>query len=493
MEKGKEKVSAYLTVYLALVMSVLLSLCLVLIEGARSNAIRLESECVVDIALNSVLAEYHRELFRRYNLFAIDSSYGTPHASIDNTEWHLRQYIERNLSIEDIFLSDFLYKDFLAMELEEKAGIEMTKVSILTDGNGAVFRRCAVEAIKDDVGVALLEELVNWTDIVKSEGLQEQNVAAQMQQADAEIQAYDGKEVQISEKEWITIDVTNPTEALNRIRRKGILDTVISNPEEISSKGISEEQLIAERMKCGNYNCGNVFVQKLSGEEQLLERFLFQEYLLRYMGRYGQEKEDAALDYQMEYLIAGNENDLENLKSVANTLCALREAANVMYLFADEEKCLEAEVLATVLTTLFQIPEAASLFKYALLLGWSYAESLYDVEVLLAGGSIPLMKTDATWHYNLDGALAVHNYQGQQLPQEGISYADYLRIFMMFTDLDELTGRAMNMVEADIRLTVGNESFRLDGCYDGIEACMRIESAYGYECEIVRGKFYSLY
>lgn len=489
----KSKLPAYMTVYLTLIMSVLLSLCLALIEGVRSNAIRMESECVVDIALNSVLAEYHRELFRRYNLFAIDFSYGTPYASVDNAEWHLQRYIERNLSTEDIFLSDFLYKDFLAMKLTEETGIEMTKVSIMTDGEGAIFRQCAVEAIKDDVGIALLKELVDWTNIVQSQKLQEKDIAEQMQRAEEEIQTYNGKEIQLSEEEWITIDATSPVEELNRIRKRGILDTVIDNPERLSSKSILTEKLIEERMRRGECNSGNVSVQEWSTDSLLEERFFFQEYLLHYMGRYGHVIDETALDYQMEYLISGKESDFENLKSVANRLCVLREAANVMYLFADEEKCLEAEALATVLTTLLQIPEAASLFKYVMLLGWSYAESLYDVKVLLAGGRVPLIKTDSTWHYSLDGALELQDFQGQQLPQEGLDYADYLRIFMMFIDLDVLTGRAMNMVEADIRLTPGNEYFRLDGCCDGIEACVRIESAYGYRYEMVRGKFYSLY
>lgn len=503
----KKQVPAYLTVYLALVMSVLLSLCLALIEGARSNAIRLEAECVVDIGMNSVLAEYHRELFHQYNLFAIDSSYGTVLPGKANTELHLKQYIERNLSMEDIFLSDFLYKDFLAMNLAETKGTEVTKVSIFTDENGAVFRRRAVEAIKDDVGIAFLEELKDWTETITSQGLLDRDVAAEKQAADEKLQSYDGrevkvsdaewavidgKEVQISEEEWITIEITNPTEGLEKLRKKGILQTVIENPSELSSKSIVQDALIAERIKQGKVNQGNVLLEELSVEEQLLERFFFQEYLLRYLGRYGQEKEASSLNYQMEYLIAGKNNDVENLKSVANTLCVIREAANVAYLFSCEEKCLEAEILAALLASLCMVPEATDVFQLVLLLGWSYAESLYDVKTILSGGRIPILKDDATWHYSLQSAMS-SVVTTQEKEGTGLSYEDYLRVFMMFTDLDTLTCRAMDMVEADIRLTPGNEYFRLDGCYDGIEACVRIQSAYGYEYEITRRKFYSLY
>lgn len=492
-EGKKEGVPAYLTVYLALVMSLLLSFCLALIEGVRSNAIRLEAECVADVAMNSVLAEYHRELFRRYNLFAIDSSYGTPYSSKSNTEYHLQKYIERNLSTEDIFLSDFLYKDFLAMSLDEDIGVEVTRVSILTDGNGAVFRQRAVDAVKNDIGLTLFEDLMDWTDTVTAQGLRDMDLEAQKREIDAQIEAFDGTEVQISEQEWLTVDVINPTENLNQIRSRGILETVIENPQELSRKSIVPDTLVAERMRQGSVNSGNVPVQELSAGEKVLEQFFFQEYLLRYMGRYGQVRENAALDYQIEYLIAGKDNDIENLKSVADTLCVLREAANVIYLFTDGEKSAEAEALGTLLATLIHLPVLAPLFKIVLILGWAYAESVHDVEVLLAGGKIPLMKTDETWYYSLESALVLGDNQEENSEQTGLSYEDYLRIFMMFTDLDTLTARAMNMVEADIRLTAGNSSFRMDGCYDGIEAYIPITSTHGYFYEITRKKYYSLY
>ena len=131
----------YLTVYLTLILTILLSLCLALIEGARSQAIRVEAECVTDIALNSILAEYHRELFNQYNLFAIDSSYGSCNSGVKEMAQHFSEYMNRNLSMENVFLSEYLYKDFLAIQVDE---LDVTAVSILTDERGEVFRKRAV-------------------------------------------------------------------------------------------------------------------------------------------------------------------------------------------------------------------------------------------------------------------------------------------------------------------------------------------------------------
>ena len=51
------------------------------------------------------------------------------------------------------------------------------------------------------------------------------------------------------------------------------------------------------------------------------------------------------------------------------------------------------------------VPEIGELLAATLILGWAFAESVYDVKELLAGEKIPPLKTDATWHYGLSSAL----------------------------------------------------------------------------------------
>lgn len=482
---GANACDGYLTVYLSLVMAVLLALFLALLEGVRSNAIRAEAECVTEIGLNSILAEYHRELLSQYNLFAIDSSYGTRSAGVENMTGHLLNYLERNLSVDDMPGGEYLYRDFLRMSVDS---IELTGVSVITDGDGACFRRRAADVVLDDCNLALLQSVQQWMQVIEDNGLKERDVGAEKSTVDAELESYDGREIQISEKEWTTIHVENPTDGLEQIRNSGILKYVVEDVDALSDKSVVTERLIASRMAEGLINKGNMPLEA-SDREQLVERFLFQEYLIKYLGYYGAEKEEGALSYQLEYLIGNNDTDVANLKEVINILCAIREAANVLYLFSDAEKCGEAEGVAILLASVLLVPEAAPLFKTTLLMGWAYAESLYDVEVLLAGGRIPLIKDKTSWHYDLQEAL---NYGGTVDIQEseGLSYEDYLRIMMMFVELDVLTGRAMNMVEADIRQTAGNSYFRLDNCFEQVVFRIRIKSNYGYEYEITRKKKY---
>lgn len=518
----KEQENAYLTVYLALCITLILSLCLTLIEGARRNGARLESEIAVEIGLQSILAEYHRELFRQYNLFALDSSYGTSQPGKLNTEKHLEYYLEKNLDLKDVFLGFIFYRDFFALSAKK---ISLEGVSILTDKSGAVFRKCAADAVKDDIGLNLLKELQDWMQVIEVNGLEERDVEEEKDRLDNEIQEYDGMEIDIGEEDPYIFHITNPTDRLEEQRQKGILKLVLGADSELSASVLQKEGCIMDRMEQGQVNRGNIALKGLSEADQLLERFLFQEYLLSYMGHYGKVNDEDGLKYQIEYLVSGGDSDAENLRSVLNRICAIRETANTLYLLSDIEKRSEAELAAALVCDLAMVPELAPVLEAAILLGWAFAESIYDIKTLIAGGSVPLLKDTETWHYSLENALSgklnerndsenEQSYEGERLHEteqsynneilyknegsnenkssceKGLTYEDYLRIFMMFTDIDTLTARAMNIVETDIRMTPGNEAFRLDGCYAGLEAYIEVESKYGFQFEITRRKFY---
>lgn len=474
------KENGYLTVFMALCIGVILSLCLTLIAGARRGGAAMEAACVADIGMQSIFAEYHRELLEQYNLFAIDSSYGTAVPGTYNTEAHLVYYLDKNLHFEDK-LSSSLYRDFLGLRVD---GVKMTGVSILTDEDGTQFRRRAVEAVKDDIGISALTELTQWLEVIEVNGLDTADIREDKELMDKSIREYEYADDEGGQH----VGVENPTTVLEEKRRMGIL-RLVTEENKVSGITLDTSGLVYERMKQGRVSHGNMSSQNTGWTEELAERFYFQEYLLRYMSRYGQEDKSKTLHYQIEYLIAGNNNDTDNLRNVANRLCALREAANAMYLWNDSVKCAEAELLAQAISLAIAQPLIAPALKASIILGWAYAESVYDVKTLLSGGKVPLMKDSGSWHYGLNAALS-GNLQDSTQSGSGMSYEDYLRVLMTLTDIDMLTGRAMNMVEADIRMTDGNASFCLDGCYDRVEFDIRMSSSYGGEYQLIRRRSY---
>lgn len=479
------KPGGYMTVYLALTVTVIIALCLALIEGCRYRGISLETECVMDIGMDSILAEYHRELQKQYNLFAIDCSYGSENSSTEQTERHLLDYMNRNFSLEDVFLEKLLYRDFFAILAEEA---EITKAAFLTDEEGEVFRRIAANAMEDTVGIGLMQQLTDWLQTIESRGLEHQDIAGEKQRIDEEILEYDGKQTAAGK----ILHIENPTAALEEKRNSGLLKLVMEE-EEISSRRIEPETLWEARAERGEINQGNLTLEEPEKWEKFEEKIIFHEYLLRYLGRYGQEKKDGPLWYQTEYVIMGKDNDMENLKGVVNRIFIIREAANTLYLTESEEKYAIAEALGEVLAAAMMVPEIAGLLTAALILGWAFAESVYDVKVILAGGKIPLLKNDATWHYGLSAALLgeLSGMSAEELETvQGMSYEDYLRVFLLLCEEKNVSYRAMSMVEQDIRNTPGNRNFRLDACLVEIRMNVKVKSKYGYTFEIERQKSY---
>ena len=476
--------NAYLTVYLTMCLAVLLPLCLTLIDEARRNGAAMEAVCAAEVGMQNIFAEYHRELLRQYNLFAIDSSYGTENSGRANTEAHLRDYLDKNLHTDVVFLSDYLYRDFFDLSTGE---VEITGLSILTDGDGAVFRSMAIDAIRNDVGLNLLSDVQQWLETIEVNGLASADSAQGGENLDDVLDDYNGREVQISETETAFVSITNPVKEIEKKRRMGILRLVLESEEDLSKKGLDRTGLIESRMQQDAVNRGNMEQQDTDG---VWNNILFREYLLKYMGNYREPKDSGALAYQIEYLIAGKEYDTDNLRSIAARLCAVREAANVLYLYTDKEKSMEITTAATIACGIFLFPELIPVMETAIRFGWAYAESLYDVKTLLAGGKIPLIKDKESWHCGLMSALKGEAEDGSEEEGKGLAYRDYLRVLLMMTDTDTVTVRAMNMIEADIRLTPGNECFRLDACYGGVEALMKINSGFGYQFEILRERFY---
>ncbi len=485
-------VKGYLTVYVALSLAVLLSLFLAVLEGVRQSTVSLEAEIIADTGLNGVLAEYHRELFDQYNVFFLDTSYGTANPSVKEVENHLSYYLSENCCMSADLAGGILYRDFLDLET---GAVQILRAAVATDFDGGVFRRRAIEAVEDDIGISYLQEIAGWLNRVEEYKLGESDLIQEKQEVDKEIASYDGSGQEV-DGEWVTFEVENPTTPLEVQTGKGILHLVMDDVSTVSAAGVDNSALISARRQRGRVNQGNwasVSDGKLS-EEALLDRILFNEYIMRYCGNYRNPLDKGVLRYQVEYLIEGRNNDIDNLKGVVHRLSALREASNLLYLLNDPAKCAQAEGAAFLAASIMLLPELTPLLKTTILLGWAYAESLYDVRSLLAGGKIPLFKTEGTWHYDiscvLEGILedGVNNAGAQK--ENGLDYGEYLRILLLLSSSDVNTFRLMDIIEMDIRQTEGNRGFRMDACIDRLEAQITIISMFGYSAEVRRRAAY---
>lgn len=454
----------YLSVYVSLTLLVMFSLCLTLIEGARRSGTRLETECAVDIGLNSIMAEYHRELFNQYNLFYIDSSYGTSVPSYCNTQYRLQYYIEQNLNTQKNDGHMDICEDFLGLELLDAY---VDKVAFATDDNGIRFQKKAAQVMLDEVGLGYVEDILTVVGIVEKNKLTEFDLEEERLKVNRQIKEVVGENDEEGNFEM-------PMDYVSELSGQGILMSV-TNGENISDQKVDLSRYISERRKSSALNSGNA---GSSEDISLAENILFHEYLINHAGYYGREKEGSLLKYQMEYVLFGTDSDRENLARTLSALFLIRGAANVIHLYGDAVKMSAVRAAAFAVT--FLLPEIEPLVEVALVLGWAYVESIYDLKVLLAGGKVPLLKSGAEWHYDLGSIMDSVDLDVKDTNQSGLRYKDYLHILLYFARGEKITFRFMDLMEMDIRATEGNAAFRMDGCIEWISVGAIVRARSGY-------------
>ena len=458
---------AYLTVFFSLILSIVLSLILTLLWGVRISLTKLQAECVTETGIESVLAEFNRALFERYDLLFTDMSYGGPVADIGNTEERLRHYVQNNL------------EPTMAGTITGQAkmtGLQSTGVSIpehvrAGDGNGAVLRKQILAYMTAEPLAKTLSEATQNLGVLQMRGYDTYDMEAEMDRNYAELQQA------LQQSEEGDTSLMKPVEEVQEKRSLGVLRLAHPAPASISRETIVPSDYASKRgLTHGN---GTVNAGGFSAADALL----FDEYLFEKCGFHGNVLDGSRLKYQLEYMIAGKPGDYANLDAVAKKLMFWREASNYLYILTDAEKTGLAQTIAGIVSLILLCPEAEEPLKHAILFAWSFAESVSDLKILFGGGKVPLVKSSETWKTSFSGMLG---FGKGASGDTGLDYEGYLRMLVLMTDLQTKTMRLMDIMEMDIRETPGNLHFRIDGCIDSLTAACSFESRMGFSGTFTR-------
>ena len=158
---------------------------------------------------------------------------------------------------------------------------------------------------------------------------------------------------------------------------------------------------------------------------------------------------EEGLQYPVEYLIGGRAADNLNMEVVVVKLLALREVDNYLQLLQDEGRRAEAEAIGAAAAAL--VPWVGPVVAQATLIYWAYEESIEDIQRLLRGETVPLVKS-----LGLD-----------ELSLNILDYEEYLYILLLMQSKETLITRTMDMIEMDIRRKQGG--FRIDACLSYFE------------------------
>lgn len=502
LKRKKTKIiSGVLSVYLALMIAVMIPIILTMIEGARISALRTKIGCAADLAMDSALAEYNRELLKQYDLLFIDTAYDSGMGSLDNTREHMLDYLSYNIDPgKDNFLMGGA--DFLRLECD---GLEFTGVSRATDDDGAVFRYMALSYMLEKYGLAYAEDVKDMAEKSESSGLYDGDIESEESDAQQELDDYefeapqvdDGNGGKMDDPDWSEPEKADPAGKVNNLRGGGILSLVCG--QEISSESVDADIYASHR----DLVAGDGMYEEWDDREGIMYEVLFNEYIMEKAGNYLNEKPGSRLKYEVEYIYAGKDSDDANLGTVVNRILLIRGAVNTIYFFGDGELQAESNELAAALAAASMSPELEPIYLALIDAAWIYAESASDIRVLMTGGKLPVIMSPGDWRLSLEGALdatedmiesSVDDGSGKDMPDDPtnmeVGYEGYLRLLLYTVSRENRVGRMMDIVEMDVRMVPGYEAFRLDDCIAAATIQFTFKSDYGYEFFVERNMRY---
>ena len=487
-----------ITVFLALILSLLLSLVCTSIESVRMASARTQILNSMDIGLYSVFGQYDKKLLEEYDLFALDGSMGGGQLNLakvcDNLEAYMKPMLKQNSQ---------------KLNLEQSG---LTGYCLLTDDNGEVFYQQIVQYMQETLGSQGVQILLNrMSDREKK--TEEANLKASQAESGGSIDRYDSEMNQASQRsqqaaeetsgnqtdqgsgrpedqfgsgdaqpEPVQKPVDNPITIIKRIMKMGVLELILPSGRSLSTREINKNMLVSGR----TLQQGMAMPYVMTAENSYTSGVLYQQYLMNHLSNYISPSSEG-LAYQVEYIFAGKDNDMDNLKSVASRLLFIREGVNFACLMADNVKRSEAQALAAAIAAGFLVPPAAVVIETALLLCWAFAESVLDVRELFAGGKIPLVKTSSDWQISLSnlGNLMEGLDTMRRNDEHGMSYEDYLQVLLMSASKEKKVMRGMDMIENTIR-NKGRAHFQMDSCIVAMEAFADVKANKKKEFHVIR-------
>ena len=321
--RNHKEMRGSITVFLALILSLLLSLVCTSIESVRMASARTQILNSMDIGLYSVFGQYDKKLLEDYDLFALDGSMGGGQLNLakicDNLESYMKPVLKQNSQ---------------KLSLEHSG---LTGYRLLTDNNGEVFYQQIVQYMQETLGSQGVQALLNrMSDHEKK--TEEANLKASQAETGGSIDRYDSEMNQASQKSQQAAEeaakkqqqenassdqqfgsgdtqttqpapaqqnpVNNPITVIKRVMKMGVLELVLPSGCEVSTRTISKNTLVSGRQ----LQQGMEMPDGVIADNSYTSQVLFQQYLMNHLGNYMDSSKEG-LAYQMEYIFAGKDEE----------------------------------------------------------------------------------------------------------------------------------------------------------------------------------------
>ncbi len=273
-------------------------------------------------------------------------------------------------------------------------------------------------------------------------------------------------------------------DSINALFQGGVLSLIVGD---ISTKGIETKELPSQTMIKQESTEEASLISNL--EKATTKKVLLSEYVINNFGNLRKIKEDSALDYEAEYVIAAKASDRENLEAVLTDIILIRSGMNLLSILKDTQKKAEALSLATAIIGFTGQPVFVEIVKYLILSTWALAESITDAKALVDGKKVSTIKTPEEWNVSIAG---LKNFGETQLEykdcEKGLSYEDYLRLLLTTQNMSKQCYRDMDIIQANM-CHREHSDFRFKDCI----ASMKIEASFRANQVFVAFPFMSEY
>ena len=460
-EREQRYLKGEVTVYLSLVFILLISFAGAMLESASLQNVKNYRRADMTRAVESIFAEYQKELWEVYGIFALEGSYETGS------------------------YSEELLKERLAYYGAGGMDQEITRIQLLTDQDASAFYEQVTAYMENKYGLDKVKKLVGQTDTWKAGEEALQNYERDGAKTEQELQEL------LSEKEELP-EEENPLSHVAKLKSMPLVDLIMPKGRVMSKKSITLSEMVSHRKR----NQGYGDFSDVAGRGSTISKLLFGEYVLEHFqmasdssqsgsgnsanedfgnGNRGDMAGAGSLDYELEYILEGHASDRENLETVASKLLMVRFVPDYAYIQTDPEKKAEAEAVALTLCTVIGLPELAEGAAQGILLAWAYGEAIMDIRTLVSGGKVPLVKNAEDWKLSLSGLMQLGSAgenvaadSGKDM-ESGLTYREYLRMLLFLKSQDEVGMRTLDMIEQNLKIRYGQTFFQADACISRVE------------------------
>jgi len=460
--------SASITIFLALSLTLIISVILTTIENSRKLALTAYLEGVSAIALDSAFSDYCSQLWEQYHIFAVISN-------LDDMDSHISSYVMSNLSLNTNISNNGA--SFLSCRLND---VSINELSNITDDYGEIFIHQILSYMQymeisniaeylfidsnidyDPSGLASLAEGEMTAESL--DALDFGSLIDMVETANSTLADDDNHNSQPNANlpETFTLD---SLQRISHIFNEMLLHYIVDSPSDISYKSFDQNGFPSTYLDMDENSYSSF---------EPLESFLFCEYTRSCFSSYTTTVNESALDYQLEYLLHGYKSDENNLLATAKELVLLRLGFNVAHILTNQDKI---NTISSIANTCLIIPALPIIIETLLIVLWALSESVIDVRNLLSGKNVPLIKSADDWNLPIN-ALLDFDYESPSVSNnsDGLSYDQYLEMLLFSRKLNTLAVRTMDLIQLDFSTNI-NDTFTIQSCYVGASCTFRYYS-----------------